>query len=196
MPDNLSRAWTDAQKSQPDLRGVRVVMPVSAYNMMARFYRYAEGLALHLEEVCNDPAHQALMREAARRGYTMYSENLMRSDAKLLMDLLRRIGPVAVNPDRDERSMISVPKSHIKDLYCMMDGVQHVTDKMTNIFRTSDYLGYFRVLKAENRPYEGPSAMKEWLILRIGARYIEARLKRDMKFDRKGKRWKEALAIA
>lgn len=196
MADQLSMAWKDAQTKQPNLRGVRVVIPVAAYNMMARFYRYAENLAINLENVCNDPEHQKLMQEARRRGYMMYSENIMRSDAKLLLDLLRHIGPVTVDPDRSEKASISVPREHIRDLYCMMDAVQHVTDKMTNIFQTSDYLTYFKVLKDEKRPYEGASALKEWIILRLGARYIEGKLKHDMKFDRKGKQWRESLVIA
>lgn len=195
MADHLTMAWKDAQNTDPLCRGVRIVIPASAYNMMARFYRYAENLAVNLENVCNDPRHQAVMNEGRKRGYNMYSENIMRSDARLLLDLLRHIGPVHVYPAEDEGCRLSVPKKHVRDLYCMMDAVQYVTDKMTNVFQTSDYLDYFKVLKAENRPYDGASVLKEWIILRLGAIYIENRLKQDMKFDRKGRQWREALAI-
>lgn len=196
MADNLSMAWKDAQKKDPSCRGVRIVISASAYNMMARFYRYAENLALNLENVCNDTRHQQVMNEARNRGYKMYSENIMRNDARLLLDLLRQIGPVNVYPAKDEQCKVSIPKDHVRDLYCMMDAVQYMTDKMTNIFQTSDYLDYFKVLKAENRPYTGASVLKEWIILRLGAIYIENRLKQDMKFDRKGRQWREALVAA
>lgn len=148
---------TDSDSNSNRIKSV--LLHFKVYRAYMWLYATAYLMAKKTDAVLNDPTHQNLLRDAEAQGYKMPDTKAVRASITRLRQSLEDLDPDCGEMSR--RDIVRLPAETARGLYeVAMDADQAMVQLFDGI-RQSDYMLYFRDMKAANREYNGPQSLQE-----------------------------------
>lgn len=147
---------TDQTASSGQIRSVMVNPEV--YRGYMWVYSCTYQMVRQMEAVFEDAHHQEIMRRGPALGYVMPDQERIEAATRALRDCLESFDP-------DEAGFVGnrvcLPITTARGLYNVAVLADRLADEVFRSIRTSEYMLWFRALKATGEIYEGATSLQE-----------------------------------